>query len=67
MSERTFKLITLIGTSKKSYEDAIENAVTKASKTLEELAWFEVEEFRGGITGTEIEYQVKLKIAFKLH
>lgn len=67
MADRTFKLIELVGTSEKSYEEAIRNAVAKAGKTIEDLAWFEVTEFRGAILKEGLEYQVKVKVAFKLH
>jgi flavin-binding protein dodecin len=67
MADRTYKLIELVGTSEKSYEEAIRNAVAKAGSTLTELAWFEVTELRGGILNEGLEYQVKVKIAFKVH
>ena len=63
----TFKLIELVGTSSKSFEDAVQAAVTDASKSLRELAWFEVLEERGRIRdGIVVEYQVKLHVAFKV-
>ena len=63
----TFKLIELVGTSSKSFEDAVQAAVTDASKSLRELAWFEVLEEGGRIRdGIVVEYQVKLHVAFKV-
>jgi flavin-binding protein dodecin len=63
----TYKLIEVVGISEKSYEDAIANAISSASKTLEGLAWFEVVEQRGSISdGKPVEFQVKVKIAFKI-
>jgi flavin-binding protein dodecin len=63
----TFKLIEVVGVSEKSYEDAISSAVASAAKTLQGLAWFEVTELRGSISnGKPKEYQVKVKIAFKI-
>lgn len=65
--ERTYKKIELVGVSSKSYEDAICNAIAKASKTLHGLAWFEVTEQHGRVAeGKVAEYQVVLKVAFKL-
>jgi hypothetical protein len=65
--ESVYKLIELVGTSEESYEAAIRSAVAEASKTLEDLAWFEVIEHRGRISdGRVAEYQVKLRVAFKL-
>ena len=65
--ERTYKKIELIGVSEKSYEEAIQNAVAKASKSLHKLDWFEVSEHRGRIVdGKVVEFQIVLKVAFKL-
>lgn len=63
----TFKLIELVGTSSKSFEEAIQSAVSDASKSLRDLAWFEVLEQRGRIrNGAVDEYQVKVHVAFKV-
>ena len=63
----TYKLIELVGTSPKSLEEAVQSAVTDASKSLRELAWFEVLEQRGRIKdGVVVEYQVKVHVAFKV-
>ena len=63
----TFKLIELVGTSSKSFEEAVQSAVADASKSLRELAWFEVLEQRGRIRdGAVTEYQVKVHVAFKV-
>jgi hypothetical protein len=64
--EKTYKLIELVGISKTGYEDAIKNAIEEAKRTLKGLSWFEVVELRGGIKDGEIEYQAKLKVAFKV-
>ncbi len=65
--DRTYKLIELVGISEKSYEEAIQNAVKKASQTLHGLSWFEVVELRGSISDKQVlEFQAKVKIAFKL-
>ena len=49
-------------------EDAIQQAVTRAQKSLEKLSWFEVQEVRGhiGDDGKVNEYQVVIKVAFEL-
>ena len=66
--DRVYKKVEIIGTSKKSIEDAIQTAVTRAHTSLEKLSWFEVGEVRGhvGEDGTVNEYQVVLKVAFQL-
>jgi hypothetical protein len=65
--ERTYKLIELVGISEVSYEEAIKNAIAKASETLHDLSWFEVVELRGRVENSQVtEFQVKLKVAFKI-
>lgn len=67
MSERVFKKISVTGCSSISYEKAIENAIEKASESLRGLAWFEVNEFRGGLgSDGEIEWQATIEVAFKI-
>lgn len=67
MDNHTYKKIEVIGTSKKSIESAINNAVTKANDSLNHLRWFEVGEIRGAIKDGDVEqWQVTLTIAFTL-
>lgn len=67
MADHAYKLIQVVGVSKKSYADATQAAVKKAAESLHGLAWFEAKEFRGRIEdGKVAEYQVKVDIAFKL-
>lgn len=64
---RTFKVVTVAGTSSESIDDAIQGAIVDASDTLRNLGWFEVQEVRGRIAGEGVlEYQVKLEIGFKV-
>ncbi len=63
----TFKVIELVGTSKNSFEEAINSAIKEASKTLKGLTWFEVTEQRGYISENNVgEFQVKIKLGFKV-
>ncbi len=67
MSDHVYKLVELTGSSKTSIEDAINNAISKAAKSLHNLDWFEVTETRGHITNGQVgHYQVTLKIGFRL-
>lgn len=67
MSDSVYKLIELVGTSMKSSDDAIAMALEKASKSLHNLDWFEVQEIRGRIQEGKVDhYQVKLKVGFRL-
>lgn len=62
-----FKKIEITGTSGKSLEDAIENAIARAAKSVRNMRWFEVAESRGAIKdGKVAEWQVTLKIGFAL-
>jgi flavin-binding protein dodecin len=64
---KTYKIIEIVGISSKSYDDAVKNAVSEASKTLTGLSWFEIVQMRGGIKEGNIEeYQVILKVGFRL-
>jgi len=64
---RTFKIVTVVGTSSESMEAAIQNAVKDAGGSLRNLGWFEVKEIRGRIEGNGVyEYQVKVDIGFKI-
>jgi flavin-binding protein dodecin len=67
MSEHIYKVVELVGSSQTSIEKAIENAISRASKTLKNINWFEVVETRGHIEGGKVaHYQVKLKVGFRL-
>lgn len=64
--DKVYKFIRLVGTSDKSYTDAIENALNRAAKTIKHLNWFEVIEHRGGIKDGKIEHQVILRVSFEV-
>jgi len=67
MNEHVYKITELTGSSPKSIEDAVNQAVTRASKTLRNLRWFEVTETRGHIDkGAVAHWQVTVKIGFTL-
>jgi flavin-binding protein dodecin len=67
MSDHTYKQIELTGSSPTSMEEAIQNAIAKASKTLHNLHWFQVVETRGYIENNKIEHwQVTIKLGFRL-
>jgi len=67
MSEHVYKQIELTGSSTKSSDDAIENAIAKAAKTVHSMRWFQVVEMRGNIDEGKVkQWQVTLKIGFRL-
>ena len=68
MSDHVYKKIELVGSSKQSVEDAIQNAISAAAKSLDHLDWFEVKEVRGDIQdGSVGYYQVTLVVGFRLN
>lgn len=67
MAERTYKVTEIVGTSTESVAQAIRNGVSRASKTLRNLDWFEVTEIRGHIEDGDIgHFQVGLKVGFRM-
>ena len=67
MSNKVYKKIEITGTSEVSLEDAIQGAVSKASKTVRNMRWFEVVETRGALEDGQVtQWQVTLKIGFGL-
>ena len=65
--EKVFKRIEVAAVSTEGYQQAIDNAIAKASKTLHNLNWFEVAEMRGRIVnGKAVEYQVVMRLAFEI-
>ena len=62
-----YKMLELTGTSTKSCDDAVQNAISRASKTVRNMRWFQVTETRGAIEeGKVSEWQVTVKCGFRL-
>jgi dodecin len=67
MEENVYRIIRVVGSSKDSISDAIDRAISRASKNLHNLRWFEVVETRGNIKDGRAEnYQVTLRVGFTL-
>jgi flavin-binding protein dodecin len=67
MSNHVYKSIELTGSSGISIEDAVQNAIAKASETLRNIQWFNVVETRGHVAdGKVAHWQVTIKIGFTL-
>jgi flavin-binding protein dodecin len=67
MSDHVYKTIELTGSSPKGLEEAIANAIAKASKTLHNLRWFQVIDTRGEVeAGKVAHWQVTMKVGFTL-
>ena len=67
MDDHVYRIIEISGSSHTSIEDAIQNAVGRAGRTLRNLRWFEVLQTRGHLENGKVEhYQVVLKIGFTI-
>jgi len=67
MTDHVYKKIELTGSSPVSIQAAIENAISKAAKTIHDMRWFEVVETRGQIAESKVvHWQVTIKIGFSL-
>jgi hypothetical protein len=67
MPDHTYKVVELVGSSEESVTKAIDNAITKAARTIRHLGWFEVVQVRGHIEdGKVAQYQVTMKAGFRL-
>ena len=66
MADSVYKVITLIGTSTESWEQAAAAAVRRASETLEDLRVAEVRELDLLLEeGNVISYRAKVRVSFK--
>ncbi|MGN8132613.1 dodecin [Paenarthrobacter sp. 22069] len=67
MSNHTYSISEIVGTSTQGVDDAVRNGIAKASQTLRNLDWFEVKEVRGHLEDGKIaDWQVTIKIGFRL-
>ena len=67
MSDHSYRLVEVVGSSETSVEDAIRGAITDASKTIRHIGWFQVVETRGHVEDGKVKhFQVTLKIGFTL-
>ena len=67
MSDSTYRIIELTGTSTEGVTEALDNGVARASKTLRNLDWVEVAVIRGHIAdGRLAHYQVSMKVGFRM-
>jgi dodecin len=67
MSNNTYRVTEIVGTSDESLQAAIENGIARAAKTLRNLDWFETTEIRGHLADGRIQhFQVTMKVGFRL-
>jgi flavin-binding protein dodecin len=67
MTDHTYRVTEIVGTSTEGVDQAIRNGIQRASATLRELDWFEVTQVRGHIEDGDVaHFQVGLKVGFRL-
>lgn len=67
MSDRVYKKVEIVGTSKKGFDDAVNNAIETAAKSIRNVDWFEVVETTGHVVdGKVAHFQVTVKIGFRV-
>ena len=67
VSDHVYRVIEVVGSSPDGVDAAIRNAVARASQTVRELEWFEVQQIRGHLGDGEVKhFQVTIKVGFRL-
>lgn len=67
MGDNVYHVTEVVGTSTESIDDAIRNAVSRSTKTLRNLDWFEATEIRGHLADGQVaHFQVTCKVGFRL-
>ena len=67
MSNHTYSISEIVGTSDEGVDAAVRNGIAEAAKTLRNLDWFEVKEIRGHLAdGKVADWQVTIKLGFRL-
>jgi flavin-binding protein dodecin len=67
MSDHTYRVTEIVGSSAEGVDQAIRNGVSRASETLRNLDWFEVTQIRGHLADGEVAHvQVTMKVGFRL-
>ncbi|GGT23539.1 dodecin [Streptomyces chromofuscus] len=67
MTNHTYRVTDIVGSSPDGADQAIRNGISRASQTLRNLDWFEVTEVRGRLDNGQIaQWQVCMKVGFRL-
>ena len=67
MSDHTYSISEIVGTSPDGVDAAVRSGISEASKSLRNLDWFEVKEIRGRLKdGGVADWQVTMKLGFRL-
>lgn len=67
MSDHTYRVTEIVGSSSDGVDAAIRNGLSRASETLRNLDWFEVTQIRGHLADGQVgHFQVGLKVGFRI-
>ena len=67
MTNHTYRVTEIVGTSPDGIDAAIKNGIARASATIRNMDWFEVVSVRGEIEdGGVAHFQVTIKVGFKI-
>jgi dodecin len=67
MTDRTYRVTEIVGTSPQSIDAAVRNGLRRAGQTLRHLDWFEVTQIRGQLEDGQVaHFQVGMKVGFRL-
>ncbi len=67
MIDHTYGVTEIVGTSTESVAHAIRNGVSRASRTVRNLDWFEATQIRGSIVEGKVDhFQVTMKVGFRI-
>ncbi len=62
------KIIKVLGTSSESWDDAVQEAVREASRTVNDIRGIEVQDYTADVDGDSItEYKATIDVAFPVH
>jgi flavin-binding protein dodecin len=66
-TDHIYKVVEVVGSSSESIQDAVRHAVSRASQTLRNIEWAEVDEIRAHVVDGQVaHFQVPTKIGFRL-
>ena len=62
-----WKIIEVVGESDESFSEAATNAIAEADRTVKQMQWFELTQFRGSIKEGKVNrFQAVVRIGFKI-
>ena len=67
MNEHVYKKVEVVGSSTTSIDDAVRTAIARASSSIKNMRWFEVDQIRGEIEQDQVAHiQVTMRIGFTI-